>query len=217
MARESRSTIVESDNMEISPIPESCALLVIDMQNDYLHEEGICARAGLNVEPLRAVVPIVRRVIEAAHQAKIPVIYTRNWRTRWDISNAQRERVARREFGITGMADTWGAGWFAVQPDNRDVVISKTRHDAFFATNLDQILRSQGVECVVVVGVQTHVCVESTVRSACARDYSLIILKDAVSSVDLEMHTASLGNMAANYGDVVLANMMLAVWDRATA
>lgn len=196
--------------------PAHCALLVIDMQNDYLHEEGICAQAGLNITPLREIVPVVERVVAAAHRASVPVVYTRNWRTRWDISGTQLEQAGGRGFGITGMADSWGAAWFGVPPNERDIVISKTRHDAFFATNLDQVLRLQGAECLVVVGVQTHVCVESTVRSASARDYAVVILRDAVSSIAQEMHGASLGSMAANYGNVVLAETVIAAWDGAT-
>jgi nicotinamidase-related amidase len=192
--------------------PEHCALLVVDMQNDYFDENGACGQAKLSLRHHQAIVPAVRRATAAAHQSGVLVVYTRNWRTKWTISTAARDRISKRELGFTGAAGTWGAGWYGVEPTANDVIVQKTGYDAFWGTPLNQILRLQGIKSVVFAGVQTHICVESTARSAFARDYHVIVLGDATAAINEEFHDASLKVLSTHFGDMVCVDAIEKAW-----
>ena len=105
-------------------------------------------------------------------------------------------------------------GWNFVdglEPGPNDTVIEKTRPDAFLNTHLERVLRARGIETVVVLGVNTEGCVESTVRSASYRDYYTVVVGDALGSPNRERHEASLGLYRARY-PLHTAAEILAVW-----
>lgn len=194
--------------------PERCALVVIDMQNDYAHPEGAYGRAGADLQPVNEIVPRLKHAIEAAHRVGVMVIFTRNWKSPWHASRVGINRTSKGALnvGTNGVAETWGADWFGVAPSDQDIVIDKRRYDAFQGTDLDQILRAQEIESIVFVGVQTNVCVESTARSAYVRDYNVIVLEDATTTTSEAVHRASLANLANYFGDVVTADKVVQIW-----
>lgn len=192
--------------------PVKSALLVIDLQNDYAHEDGAYGKAGLSVKMAKRIVSPINRVIEVARQAGVIVIFTRNWKTSESTSEAMQDRDARSIVGPSGLAETWGARWYGVEPSKSDLIINKTRYDAFIGTNLEQILRSNKIETLIFTGINTNVCVESTARSAYMRDFYVVVLEDATAAAREEMHRASLRNIASYFGVVVAADDVLDVW-----
>ena len=102
-----------------------------------------------------------------------------------------------------------------MSPEDGDLVIEKHRHSAFVGTGLDQILRDRGIRTVVMAGVQTHVCVESTLRDASARGYYVVVARDCVGSFDRDLHDKTLRCVEMHFGDVVDSADLVARW-RAT-
>jgi ureidoacrylate peracid hydrolase len=195
--------------------PARCALVIIDMQNDYAHEAGAYGSHGFSVQFAQQLVPFIRPAIDSARRAGVLVIYTRNWKQPWHISEPNLDRAARSpvQVGPNGVAGTWGADWYGVSPAPGEVVIDKTRYDAFLGTDLDQILRSQRIDSLVFCGIQSNVCVETSARSAFMRDYHVCVLADACATTGPEAHAAALRNIAEYFGEVVQVADVAAVWD----
>lgn len=168
------------------PERERVALLVIDMQ-EYFRPlaEGIIGR--------------VRDLIEAFRRAQLPVIFT-----------AHGHKDPQKDGGM--LARWWGEvireGTFdhrfmeEVAPREGEKVISKRRYSAFFGTELEHYLRAKGVQDLVISGVMTNLCCETTARDAFMRDFRVFFLHDATATAELELHLASLKNLA--YGFAVI-------------
>jgi len=154
------------------------------MQNDYAHLEGAYGRTGADLSIVHAVIRNIKRLIESAHKAGTPVIFTRNWKDAWHTPRhaLHSPSTSDHDIGANGVANTWGADWYEVKPTEDDVVISKQRYDAFVATDLDQVLRAQEIRTLIFTGIQTNVCVESTARSAFMKDFSVIVVDDATAT-----------------------------------
>ncbi len=181
--------------MELAPAKS--ALLVIDMQNFFLDPTSpTFACGGL------AVVATVKRVIRAFREAGRPVIYTRHVHHPGDLDS-----------GIMGW---WWEGkclegsreseiHSALVPLPSEKVVLKHRYSAFYNTDLEIVLRCLRVEDLVVCGVMTNLCCESTARDAYYRDYRVFFLADGTGSADEEMHLATLTNLAYGFAFVTTA------------
>ena len=188
------------------------ALIVVDMTNAFLDDRGSMVKLGLSVDNLKATLPPVKRLVEACRIAHIPVIFTRN-NLQSDYSDAGRladlRPAAKAEQHNVG--GTWGV---EIHPELNlqasDYVIDKTRASAFYNTNLDGILRGRHIETVVVCGVTTEICVESTVRDAYFRDYWVVVVKDAVAAVDSSRHAGSLLNIEFGFGRLATTDEVIA-------
>jgi ureidoacrylate peracid hydrolase len=148
---------------------EDTALLVIDMQNTFCDDAGGSVRSGLSIERLQAVIALCRRLIDVARGVGVPAIYTR-YVCRPDYADAGVfiNQLNPRLKDVNGLA----AGTRDVeiipqlQPDADDLVIDRNRPSAIYGVDLDAQLRSRGISRLVVCGVTTTCCVESTVRDA---------------------------------------------------
>ena len=196
--------------------PAHTALLAIDVQNDFCAPGGHTeARLGRDVADCQAVVEPIERLAAAARRAGVPVVWIKADYDRAFLSPPIHARqVARgieRAYCVSG---TWGAGFYRVSPEDGDLVIEKHRHSAFAGTELDQVLRDRGVRTVAVAGVQTHVCVESTLRDASARGYYVVVASDCVGSYDRDLHDKTLRCVEAHFGEVVASADLIARWQR---
>jgi ureidoacrylate peracid hydrolase len=195
--------------------PRSTALLVIDVQNDYADPGGFLGRRGTDLASVVAMIPRLRAVVDAAHQADVLVIFTRNWHRPATDSPAWLDRLERS--GMTqaerpGRAGSWGAGFYGVEPGPADEVVDKSRYDAFLGTNLDTLLRARGIGTVVCTGTATSVCVESTARAAHMRDYHLVVIGDCCASSRDDLHRASLAIIERSFGQVVDSAEVVGIW-----
>jgi nicotinamidase-related amidase len=202
----------------------STALLVIDMQNDFVAPDGALARSGGNTEPLRAIIPALTSLAALCRQHDVPVIHARlltlpdglsdsvgslrfKLRVNKNYSPDNRTPLA---YTVKG---TWGAEFIAEsQPEPGEVVIEKFRSSALCDTPLDLILRAQRITTVLVTGCTTEGCVEATVRDLAARDYMPVVLRDCVASDHLELHTASLVVMGGYGADLASSAEVRAAW-----
>jgi nicotinamidase-related amidase len=205
------------DSLEEVLDPGHSCLLVIDMQNDLLKDEGAYASRGEDASIVRRVVGPVQELIEAAHRAGVLVVYTQNTTLPDGQSDSPAwlyfKTYSRPELGGQYTVDgTWGHRIVEeLAPHPGDVVVRKHRSDAFVSTDLDLVLRSHGVKTVVTVGIVTNGCVESTVRHAAFLDYYSVVVEDACASTSTALHDAAMQLLRGRH-DVVSASQVKDMW-----
>jgi ureidoacrylate peracid hydrolase len=180
------------------------ALIVVDMQNGCIDDRGFYAKVGLDRSAGIAAIEPIRRLLEAARGAPIPVIFTRYCLAADHSDAGLLVELFPAIRGSGGMVrGTWDAEIVdALRPREGELVIDKTRYSAFFGTDLEERLRALGVDQLIVCGVTTNVCVEATGRDAFARDIRVIVVSDATGATSAEMHEAALVSVAYGMGDV---------------
>src|SRR5579862_6514806 len=190
--------------------PRRCALVIIDMQRDFLEPAGFGAVLGNDVAMLRRAIGPTRRVLAAARAAGMLVVHTREGH-RPDLADLP-EAKRRRGHLDTGIGDPGPMGRILVRgepghdiipelaPIAGEPVVDKPGKGAFFATDLHAILQNRGIERLIVTGVTTEVCVSTTVREANDRGYDCLVLDDCVASYFPELHAAALDMIRAQGG-----------------
>lgn len=193
--RSGRLVTIPAQPHTVSLDTAACAVLVIDMQNDFGTEGGMFQRAGIDISMIQRAVEPTRRVLNAARHAGIPVIYLKMG-FKSDLSDAgptHSPNLARHQLLGVGSAvrapdgsasrvlirDTWNTDIVAeLTPGPTDVLLYKHRFSGFFETELDDVLKRLGARHLIVTGCTTSICVESTIRDAMFRDYSCVLLED---------------------------------------
>lgn len=188
------------------------ALLIIDMQNGFCHPDGCFGKLGMPVSNHLAIVATINKLRAASHAARIPVIFTRLcYNEDYSDSGVQMEEQPQIKELRGFVRATWDADVLdELAPDTTrgEVVIDKTRNSAFFKTDLEDVLRSRGVNQLLCTGVASNVCVESTVRDGVAMDYYCKTLSDATATLTMEDHNACMRNLVW-FGGVVSADEVL--------
>jgi ureidoacrylate peracid hydrolase len=196
--------------------PRTAALLVIDVQNDYVHPEGAIGASGVDMSVCVEMVPRLEAFLEHARAAGVFVVHTRNWHRPATDSRAWRDRVTRT-WSLDerpGRAESWGAEFYQIGPRTGEEVVSKFRYDAFLGTNLEYLLRAREIETVICTGTATNVCVESTARAAHMRDFNVVLVADCCASAETELHEATLINIQRHFGTVVDAARIEQAWSQ---
>ena len=190
--------------MEFSP--QTTALLVVDMQNGMCRPEGSHARLGLDISMLAGVVEPCRRLIEAARSVGALVCYSYlayapDYSDGGFIVREIMPNIAEAEVCAKGSWDAEIVDELA--PQQGDLVIEKTRMSSFMRTPLEAELRRRGIDNLIVCGVTTNMCVESTVRDASQLDFRTFVVRDAVGEVDPARHAAALTSMGFLFAKVL--------------
>ena len=176
------------------------ALLVVDMQNGFCHPEGSFTRIGMGLEGADEAVRNAAIAVEQARGAGFPVVFTRHlYRPgRADEGPALKQNSPALA-GVDGLeAGTWDAEVVAeLGCGPSDLVVDKVRFDAFQWTSLEPLLRGLGVDDLVVCGVVTNICVETTIRSAFMRDFSVVMLADCCAAQSRRLHDLSVEVLSA--------------------
>jgi nicotinamidase-related amidase len=191
-------------------VPATTALVIIDMQRDFLEPGGFGEGLGNDVSLLQAVVPPLRGVLAAARAHGLLVIHTREGH-RTDMSDCPPSKRARGrlEFGIGSpgpkgrvlIRGELGHGIVdELAPAPGEVILDKPGKGAFYATDLELMLRNQGITSLIVTGVTTEVCVHTTVREGNDRGFECLVLSDCVGSYFPEFHEVGLRMIAAQGG-----------------
>ena len=172
--------------------PATTALIVIDMQRDFIEQGGFGAALGNDVTVLQAIVPTVARLIAAARAAGLPVIHTRECHAP-DLSDCPPAKLNRGKpalrigdpgpMGRILIAGEPGAGILPeLAPAPGEIVIDKPGKGAFYATSLTEDLARLGTKTLLFAGVTTEVCVQTTMREANDRGFDCLLVEDATES-----------------------------------
>ena len=193
-------------NHEINP-----ALLVIDMQNGFVSKGGSYDLMGLNISKYRDVVPSLKQLIGFCRKVKIPIFYSQAVREESGIDlltrshrilpKSREERIKRRPICIRG---SWDAEIVEeLKPNFDDHVVIKRRDSVFQDTEVEVWLRSLGIDSIIFAGIDTSICVESSLRDAFNHGYDIILISDATSSNNLNHYNSTLDNIRNYYGLVM--------------
>jgi ureidoacrylate peracid hydrolase len=168
-------------------------LLVVDMQNEFLEEDG-----AVFFHYAAEIVPNVRRILSACRRTSVPVVFTGHVHEDPAVDGGMTAEwwpeIKRGESLIKG---TRGVEIYReLKPLKAEKIIWKHRYSAFYNTDLEITLRGMGITDLIITGVLTNVCCESTARDAFFRDYRIFFLGDATASSEPEFHTAALKNLA---------------------
>jgi nicotinamidase-related amidase len=222
-----RSVTLAAEPYEFAFVPSRCALLIIDMQRDFLEPGGFGEMLGNDVSQLRRTIEPNRRLLEAWRYAGLPVIHTREGH-RPDLADLPPAKKVRGRGTVT-IGDPGPMGRILVRgekghdiirelyPLPGEPVIDKPGKGAFFATDLHAILQNRGIDRLIVTGVTTEVCVNTTVREANDRGYDCLVLEDCVGSYFPEFQEMGLKMIKAQggiFGWVTHSEKLLAAFER---
>lgn len=194
------------------PTAGGVALLIIDMQRDFLEPGGFGEMLGNQVERLHAIVPAVQRLQAAFRQWQLPILQTVEGHQP-DLSDCPPSK-RRRGRGALRIGDEGPMGRILIlgepgnaiipelQPLPSEVVIPKPGKGAFYRTQLAEQLQACGITHLIMSGVTTEVCVQTTMREANDRGYECLLVEDATASYFPEFHTATLAMIRAQGGIV---------------
>ena len=170
------------------------ALLVVDMQNGFCHPEGSFPRIGRGLEGAAEAVANAAVAVRQARTAAIPVIFTRHvYRPGRPDEGTALIRNSPELAGVSGLASgTWDADICAeLDYSPEEPTVDKVRFDAFQWTSLEPLLRGLGVTALMICGVVTNICVETTARSAFMRDFPVTLLADCCAAKTRRLHELS--------------------------
>jgi nicotinamidase-related amidase len=206
--------------------PRHAALVVVDMQRDFCTPGGAFERLGIPISMYPPMIPRLVHLVESARAAKVLVAYVLmtvlpgrasespaqiRFNMRMHLSEAEGEPLGYTEDGSEGQKLIP-----ELTIEDGDLVVKKYRSSAFWGTNLDMLLRSNGIQTVIVAGCTTEGCVESTARDAMFNDYYVVIADDCVASDDREQHDASMLLMRNRF-DIAGSEQILREWTNQSA
>ena len=205
--------------------PDRCALVIVDMQHDFVEPEGLFGTLGIDLSMYADMRPRLAALLAAARAAGVLVIHLQNTALpdrRSDSPaqirfNMRMHADARRDappLGTRSQAPPATSSCASSRRVRIDLVVRKYRSSGFWGTNLELLLRSNGIETVVVAGCTTEGCVESTARDALFNDHYVVIAEGCVASDDRAQHDASMLLMRNRF-DVVDAGQIQTLWSAA--
>jgi biuret amidohydrolase len=201
---------IEAEPYPFDLDPAQAALVIIDMQRDFLERGGFGEALGNDVAQLRRTIAPSRRLLQEARGAGLTVIHTREGH-RPDLCDLPPAKKARGRL-MTGIGDLGPKGRILIRgeeghdiipelyPVAGEPIVDKPGKGAFHATDLDAILKNRGIAQLIVCGVTTEVCVHTTVREANDRGYECVVVADCVGSYFPEFHDIGLRMIAAQGG-----------------
>jgi nicotinamidase-related amidase len=201
---------IAADPAPVAVRLQTTALIIIDMQRDFLEPGGFGASLGNDVSRLRGAIAPTSRLLDAARSAGLFVIHTREGH-RPDLSDAPKAKLERGapslrigDPGPMGRILIHGEAGHDIVPELRPIhgepIIDKPGKGAFYQTSLDLLLRNRHIDTLLVCGVTTEVCVHTTVREANDRGFRCIVVADCCGSYFPEFHAVGLKMIAAQGG-----------------
>lgn len=172
--------------------PRTSALIVIDLQNSFIHEKGTLGISGVDTKRLSKIVSPLADLIPRFQEAGVPVIWTLQEHFPTDASRAQKKLAGHttRRKQVSALAGSWDQQIVDELKPLADVnpsfVIRKHRFGAFYETRLEMMLRMMGTRTLFIVGATTNACVETTIREAYLRDYDVLAIDDCIAGVNGE-------------------------------
>jgi nicotinamidase-related amidase len=212
--------ITDKKGRELSPQerldPARTALLVVDVQNDFALPAGVVAAGGKQVSTAMEMIERLKPLIDDAVRAGVLIVFVRTGYDEPVLSRALAEQFARRDFrNSLCLTGTSGADFVdAIAPKGlpNEVIVGKHRYSPFGGSDIDLVLRSNGIETVVLTGIVTEVCVESTARDAFFRDYRVVIAADCSSPFSAQAGAASQAVLNQTFGRLMPSAEIRDIW-----
>jgi ureidoacrylate peracid hydrolase len=198
--------------------PKHTVLMVIDVQNDFAHQNGSPGRRQGDIEFLQSVVPPIQALTDAAHRHNVPVIYTQATHNRWTNTPTFKERYdAKMRIEGEGFRHceqgSWGWEFFELKPTEDDLVLLKPRYSSFYQTHLELTLIALQTRTIVFTGIATGGCVNLTARDAWNRDYAPVIAEDGTSTFTRERQEQDIKSLS-DYCLITRSNDVIDAWAR---
>ena len=212
--------------------PNRAALIVVDMQNDFCAVGGMMSNEGFDVSEVQKAAARLPALIAAARSAGALVVFVRNvYSTNADATSASPNKPAnlylsdswleqaartrkgsytRRQVCAEG---SWEGDFYSdIRPLPGEPIVTKHRYSAFHNTDLNSILRAHGIRTIILTGVATNVCVETTAREGFVRDYYVVFVCDGTATYSTEDHNATLKNIDKFFGQVTTIADIISLW-----
>jgi ureidoacrylate peracid hydrolase len=200
--------------------PSHSALIIIDVQHDFCSPQGAMAeRFGFDMKEINEAVPRLNAFIEECRGAGVLVVWVR------EIFSDRKMHPNQKAL--------WGAGddiWLIredgpgidfyediIGPQGDEPVITKWSYDAFEDTDLDLLLRSKGIETLLMTGFTTNVCVETTARHGFIKGYYIALVEDCAGAPTPAEHEAGVFNIRTYFGQVTTSDELAGIWTRQPA
>ncbi|MET0503231.1 MAG: isochorismatase family cysteine hydrolase [Candidatus Binatia bacterium] len=193
--------------------PKVAALLVIDVQNDFVSPEGSAGKRGDDVSAALAMVRNLVGLIDEARRAGLTIVYVRTTHSEWTDTPSWIYRSTQKSGLNTCREGTWGAEFYAgIAPLPSERVVIKHRYSAFINTDLNTVLKARNIQSVLVCGVATNVCVETTARDAYIYDYYVTMIDDCSAAYEAKLHLGTLENIRRHFGLVASSSEIIDSW-----
>jgi nicotinamidase-related amidase len=183
--------------------PARTAVMVIDMQVDFASPEGLLGQYGVDMGVVAPALSAAERLVASARQAGVPVVFVGLFTSPETDSPAWNERMRRRggdpetDAALCRVGEV-GSDFMGPRPAPDELVVRKTRYSGFVGTDLHERLTALGVDTLVMAGLTTECCVDSTARDAFDLDYHVFIAADACAAYEADIHAVSLKVMELN-------------------
>ena len=191
--------------------PSKTAILIVDVQNDFCESNGAAGKGGKDTTAAMAMIPTLQRFLDAAREHGTNVIFIQTIHepsTDSDVWIGRRSDPAAKNC----LKGTWGAEFTGIAPGAHEPVVIKHRYSAFINTRLDSVLRTMRVENIIVLGVATNVCVESTSRHGYMLDYHCVFVSDCSAAYDRAAHDMTLHVHRKHFGTVATSQEIIDTW-----
>lgn len=179
------------------------AILNIDLQNDFLHEDGWYAKNSVDISHMQRVITPIKKIVNEARKHEIPIIWSRHGTKGLSDGGPFMElRSFLRDGGLR--QKTWGYELLdELEPDyETDWFVEKTRLSAFFNTNLEVILRGLNTETIIITGVLTNQCVGATTKDAIFRDFKPLVVEECTGTTMPHLHDPIIECIKNGWGQV---------------
>jgi ureidoacrylate peracid hydrolase len=192
--------------------PGHAMLLVVDMQNDFCHRDGVAGRRGRGMDFVQGMIPNLLRLIEKARERECPVGFVRSVSNVWTDSHVWTE--FKNPDLLACAEGSWGAEFYSgFEPRPGELVITKHRYSAFIGTDLDLVLRSKGIKSLLVTGVGTGMCVFHTLTVGFMLDYYITLVEDcSATTYGPQAHQEAVALVRKHYGVVASSSEIIEVW-----
>ena len=193
--------------------PRYAALIVVDVQNDFVSPEGSAGKRGDDVAAAMAMVPNLVCLIEEGRRIGLTIIYIRTTHSDWTDTPSWIYRTSQKSGLNTCREGSWGAEFYeGISPLPTERVVTKHRYSAFINTDLNTVLRARDIQSVLVCGVATNVCVETTARDGYMYDYYVTMIDDCSAAYDAKLHMGTLENIRRHFGLVASSHEIIETW-----
>jgi ureidoacrylate peracid hydrolase len=192
--------------------PEWAALLVVDVQNDFCHRDGLFGKLGLDMSAVQHAAQRIAQLLPEARKASVPVIFVTMSHDPLTNSDAWVHRYDTPR-GDACVAGTWGAQLYEVRPEPGEPVVVKHRYSPFVGSNIDYLLRARERKSLLVTGVATNICVESVLRDGFMRDYHVVLVEDCAGAYTERAHQSTVDNVRSFLGRVVDSDTLRGYWN----